>query len=713
MKHLLNIFCGLMLLFPFAANCQTDLKGIDPRDIKVEISKYGDTTRYYYDENDNKILHGWQFKDFGLIEERCYYEHGIKRGDRYYCCNYAYDGNENRSSIEGKLNDNGKLDSIWRKSIDLNMLDVSSWEYVKDRNGFERWDNGILIGYTTDRYAHEIDERDTYDFIEKLDDETAAVYSGNVDGLYINNWTVTNVFLRQNGEFDELDEELKKLMDSALKNDLDFSVFNGTQFRIGTIRIYNEKDYEPTIRDQRIFDCGVENNCDIVSNYRFNLNYKNGTRLTPEYYLFNILTRIKYTPVEEIIRIYDTIEISSDDSVINNFFNYLKNGGGIYFTEKLEYKTFDLDYSESNKGFPREFDIAKLYYINPDEIGIFENYFKEKKKRDEERKRQEELKRKKEEVENCLSKIYFFEGNGLSSITDDNVKSSYQKIRSEYVKERYDTITEQDIELLKEFVVFSNKIDDLSKNEMATFNQNNVEIRKVASLLCADALPIYEKEISIESKPFDDINGLNSIIDEYKNKIKMQEDFLKFAKKRQLINETENSLIEAISGNSVPLKGAMRIATGQDVADIATTVGDLSKEKKSGNKHLEKVYNEYKKSFDFSWSNNGDWAERLNTFADNQNKYLRCVSLLVEIESNDAKILEATKKLKRIKKAYSEYKETLNFETIPHSDDNKTLEEFVQFQTKVFQNINSKGEFVNDSLKKIKDLNEKKAILTK
>jgi hypothetical protein len=192
---------------------------------------------------------------------------------------------------------------------------------------------------------------------------------------------------------------------------------------------------------------------------------------------------------------------------------------------------------------------------------------------------------------------------------------------------------------------------------------------------------------------------------------------LKFAKKRQLINETENSLIEAISGNSVLLKGAMRIATGlatgQDVADIATTVEDLSEEKKSGNKHLKKVYNEYKKSFDFSWSNNGDWAERLNTFADNQNKYLRCVSLLAEIESNDAKILEASTKLKRIKKAYSEYKETLNFETIPHSDDNKTLEEFVKFQTKVFQNINNKGEFVNDSLKKIKDLNEKKAILTK
>ena len=370
---------------------------------------------------------------------------------------------------------------------------------------------------------------------------------------------------------------------------------------------------------------------------------------------------------------------------------------------------------ESKDGIMPVYSIhtEKKYHIDPNEVEQIENYLKGRKRQEEERKRQEELKRKKEEVENCLSKIYFFEGNGLSSITDDNVKSSYQKIRSEYVKERYDTITEQDIELLKEFVVFSNKIDDLSKNEMATFNQNNVEIRKVASLLCADALPIYEKEISIESKPFDDINGLNSIIDEYKNKIKMQEDFLKFAKKRQLINETENSLIEAISGNSVPLKGAMRIATGQDVADIATTVGDLSKEKKSGNKHLEKVYNEYKKSFDFSWSNNGDWAERLNTFADNQNKYLRCVSLLVEIESNDAKILEATKKLKRIKKAYSEYKETLNFETIPHSDDNKTLEEFVKFQTKVFQNINSKGEFVNDSLKKIKDLNEKKAILTK
>lgn len=690
MKHLLNIFCGLMLLFPFAANCQTNLKEIDPRDIKVEISKYGDTTRYYYDEDDNKILHGWQCKATDYGKRECYsYKHGIFDMNTYYYTNY-YD------EIQGKFT-NGKLDSIWYES--------------NYSNEWEAWDNGNLYAYRSwkrDKYNYQ--EKFYFFNFRKVDDETAEVYKGDVDGLSIDNFTVTNVFLRQNGEFDELDEELKKLMDSALKNDLDFSVFNGTQFRIGTMRIYNEDDYRPMISGSFSIDKNIKENS-------FNLNYKNGTRLTPEYYLFNILTRIKFTPVEEIIRIFDTIEISSDDSVINNFFNYLKNGGGIYFTEKLEYKTFDLDYSESNEGFPREFDIAKQYYINPDEIGILENYFKEKKKRDEERKRQKELERKKEEVEKCLSKIYFFEGNGLDSITDDNVKSSYQKIRSEYVKERYDTITEQDIELLKKFVGFGNKIEDLSKNEMATFNQNNVEIRKVASLLCADALPIYEKEISIESKPFDDINGLNSIIDEYKNKIKMQEDFLKFAKKRQLINETENSLIEAISGNSVLLKGAMRIATGlatgQDVVDIATTVDDLSKEKKSGNKHLKKVYDEYKKSFDFSWSNNGDWAERLNTFADNQNKYLRCVSLLAEIESNDAKILEATKKLKRIKKAYSEYKETLNFETIPHSDDNKTLEEFVKFQTKVFQNITSKGEFVNDSLKKIKDLNEKKAILTK
>ncbi|MEE1096726.1 MAG: hypothetical protein U0K83_00200 [Bacteroidales bacterium] len=695
MKHLLNIFCGLMLLFPFAANCQTNLKGIDPRDIKVEISKYGDTTRYYYDENDNKILHGWQCKHLEGSYWECYsYKHGIFDRNTYYY--YGY----NDIEIKGRFT-NGKLDSIW---YDYNF-------FGDDDDTWEAWDNGDLYAYRScSGYMYGYRKKFYFFNFRKVDDETAEVYKGDVDGLSIDNFTITNVFLRQNGEFDELDEELKKLMDSALKNDLDFSVFNGTQFRIGTMRIYNEDDYLPMISKSFSIDKNIEENS-------FNLNYKNGTRLTPEYYLFNILTRIKFTPVEEIIRICDTIEISSDDSVINNFFNYLKNGGGIYFTEKLEYKTFDLDYSESNEGFPREFDIAKLYYINPDEIGILENYFKEKKKRDEERKRQKELKRKKEEVENCLSKIYFFEGNGLNSITDDNVKSSYQNIRSEYVKERYDTITEQDIELLKKFVVFGNKIEDLSKNEMATFNQNNVEIRKVASLLCADALSIYEKEISIESKPFDDINGLNSIIDEYKNKIKMQEDFLKFAKKRQLINETENSLIEAISGNSVLLKGAMRIATGlatgQDVADIATTVDDLSKEKKSGNKHLKKVYDEYKKSFDFSWSNNGDWAERLNTFADNQNKYLRCVSLLAEIESNDAKILEATKKLKRIKKAYSEYKETLNFETIPHSDDNKTLEEFVKFQTKVFQNINSKGEFVNDSLKKIKDLNEKKAILTK
>ena len=522
MKHLLNIFCGLMLLFPFAANCQTDLKGIDPRDIKVEIGGYGDTTRYYYDENDNKILHGWQCKYAGdyyynRYYRECYsYKHGIFDMNTYY---YYYKNGDLK--IKGRFT-NGKLDSIW---YDYNYSG-------DDDDTWEAWDNGNLYAYRSDKYYD--DHYRSFNF-SKVNDETAAVYKGDVDGLSIDNFTVTNVFLRQNGEFDELDEELKKLMDGALKNDLDFSVFNGTQFRIGTMRIYNEYDYKPMISNSFSIDKNIKENS-------FNLNYKNGTRLTPEYYLFNILTRIKYTPVEEIIRIYDTIEISSDDSVINNFFNYLKNGGGIYFTEKLEYKTFDLDYSESNKGFPREFDIAKLYYINPDEIGIFENYFKEKKKRDEERKRQEELKRKKEEVENCLSKIYFFEGNGLSSITDDNVKSSYQKIRSEYVKERYDTITEQDIELLKEFVVFSNKIDDLSKNEMATFNQNNVEIRKVASLLCADALPIYEKEISIESKPFDDINGLNSIIDEYKNKIKMQEDFLKFAKKRQLINETENSL---------------------------------------------------------------------------------------------------------------------------------------------------------------------------
>ncbi|MEE1190319.1 MAG: hypothetical protein UHN41_06085 [Bacteroidales bacterium] len=534
MKHLLNIFCGLMLLFPFAANCQTDLKDIDPRDIKVEIGTSGDTTRYYYDEDDNKILHGWQckvgYKGVGIIRECYSYKHGIFDSNTYY---YFY-------GLQGKFT-NGKLDSIW----------YDSNRFGDDDDTWEAWDNGNLYAYRSDKYYDSYYDDDYYQRrkfyffnFSKVNDETAAVYKGDVDGLSIDNLTVTNVFLRQNGEFDELDEELKKLMDTALKNDLDFSVFNGTQFRIGTMRIYNKYDYKPMISVSFSIDKNIKENS-------FNRNYKNGTRLTPPYYVFNILTRIKYTPVEEIIRIYDTIEISSDDSVINNFFNYLKNGGGIYFTENLEYKTFDLDH---NEGFPREFDIAKQYYINPDEIGILENYFKEKKKRDEERKRQKELKRKKEEVENYLSKIYFFEGNGVNSITDDNVKSSYQKIRSEYVKERYDTITEQDIELLKKFVVFGNKIDDLSKNEMATFNQNNVEIRKIASLLCADALPIYEKEISIESKPFDDINGLNSIIDEYKNKIKMQEDFLKFAKKRQLINETENSLIEAISGNSVLLK---------------------------------------------------------------------------------------------------------------------------------------------------------------
>lgn len=772
MKHLLNIFCGLMLLFPFAANCQTDLKDIDPRDIKVEISKYGDTTRYYYDENDNKILHGKQVSRntdclFGkatyIYTSYRNYNHGVLDGNvedlRFYRDPFVKSDEWKLVGQKKGSYTNGKVDGHWEK------YSYSDKDQKLVLNRWEDWVNGTLFGFYNGKA--------NINFSFLPDSMSAMISSGEffLEGklLKVNKSTgiVTNVFLRQNGEFEELDDELKQLMDNYI-NTGDESVFQGTNFKLDVITITNPPfcDYQTLSSDAFFYEDYYDNN-DVILN-KYDIRYKYHV-IYPQDFKMKILTRIKYTPTEEIkyeiekaIGKIDSISLKIESIAKMDFrsaevrlysTDYFFSSLREYFSlPKLDKENFHIIKNDLKKelekqkkqiydnikekqwiglgeehyyigswGFESKDGIMpvysihteKKYHIDPNEVEQIENYLKGRKRQEEERKRQEELKRKKEEVENCLSKIYFFEGNGLNSITDDNVKSSYQKIRSEYVKERYDTITEQDIELLKEFVVFSNKIDDLSKNEMATFNQNNVEIRKVASLLCADALPIYEKEISIESKPFDDINGLNSIIDEYKNKIKMQEDFLKFAKKRQLINETENSLIEAISGNSVPLKGAMRIATGQDVADIATTVGDLSKEKKSGNKHLEKVYNEYKKSFDFSWSNNGDWAERLNTFADNQNKYLRCVSLLAEIESNDAKILEATKKLKRIKKAYSEYKETLNFETIPHSDDNKTLEEFVKFQTKVFQNINSKGEFVNDSLKKIKDLNEKKAILTR
>lgn len=779
MKHLLNIFCGLMLLFPFAANCQTNLKEIDPRDIKVEISKYGDTTRYYYDEDDNKILHGRQVSRntdglYGEVTDIYYsyrnYNHGVLDGnvEDLHFYRDPFVKNDEWELIKQKTGSytNGKVDGYWEE------YRYSDKDQKLVLNRWEDWVNGTLFGFYNGKA--------NIHFLFFPDSMSAMIYSGEffLEGelLKVNKSTgiVTNVFLRQNGEFEELDDELKQLMDNYI-NTGDESVFQGTNCKLDVITITNPPfcDYSTLSSNVSFYDNGdfYDNNDARLNKYDIMYKYH---IIYPQDFKIKILTRIKYTPTEEIkyeiekafgkidsislkiesiakkdfrsaedLRLYSTGHLFSSlreyfslPKLDKENFHIIKNDlkkelekqkKQIYdnIKEKQWIGLGEEHYYIGSWGFNSKDGIMpvysihteKKYHIDPNEVEQIENYLKERKRQEEERKRQEELKRKKQEVENCLSKIYFFEGNGVNSITDDNVKSSYQKIRSEYVKERYDTITEQDIELLKKFVVFGNKIEDLSKNEMATFNQNNVEIRKVASLLCADALSIYEKEISIESKPFDDINGLNSIIDEYKNKIKMQEDFLKFAKKRQLINETENSLIEAISGNSVLLKGAMRIATGlatgQDVVDIATTVDDLSKEKKSGNKHLKKVYDEYKKSFDFSWSNNGDWAERLNTFADNQNKYLRCVSLLAEIESNDAKILEATKKLKRIKKAYSEYKETLNFETIPHSDDNKTLEEFVKFQTKVFQNITSKGEFVNDSLKKIKDLNEKKAILTK
>ena len=204
MKHLLNIFCGLMLLFPFAANCQTDLKDIDPRDIKVEIGEYRDTTRYYYDENDNKILHGWQckyawsYKHTGSINdwEYYYYKHGIFDRNTYYYTN----------EIQGKFT-NGKLDSIW---YDYNYSG-------DDDDTWEAWDNGNLYAYRSYKYDY-YDQKKFYFFnFSKVNDETAEVYKGDVDGLSIDNFTVTNVFLRQNGEFDELDEELKKLMGSALK----------------------------------------------------------------------------------------------------------------------------------------------------------------------------------------------------------------------------------------------------------------------------------------------------------------------------------------------------------------------------------------------------------------------------------------------------------------------------------------------------------------
>lgn len=412
---------------------------------------------------------------------------------------------------------NGKVDGHWEK------YSYSDKDQKLVLNRWEDWVNGTLFGFYNGKA--------NINFYFLPDSMSAMISSGEffLEGklLKVNKSTgiVTNVFLRQNGEFEELDDELKQLMDNYI-NTGDESVFQGTNFKLDVITITNPPfcDYLTLSSDAFFYEDSYDNN-DVILN-KYDIKYKYHV-IYPQDFKMKILTRIKYTPTEEIkyeiekaIGKIDSISLKIESIAKMDFrsaevrlysTDYFFSSLREYFSlPKLDKENFHIIKNDLKKelekqkkqiydnikekqwiglgeehyyigswGFVSKAGIMpvysihteKKYHIDPNEVEQIENYLKERKRQEEARKRQEELKRKKEEVENCLSKIYFFEGNGLSSITDDNVKSSYQKIRSEYVKERYDTITEQDIELLKEFVVFSNKIDDLSKNEMATFNR--------------------------------------------------------------------------------------------------------------------------------------------------------------------------------------------------------------------------------------------------
>ncbi len=652
-----NLLCCIMLAIPVAGYCQIDLNSIDNINIKIETSG-ADTIRYYYDEDDNKILHGKQVdyydveRFFGEINsikiKYTNYKHGILDGDFFweYRIRNPFDENDKlkvEESITGSFT-NGKIDGLWEK------YSYSEKEKALVLERWERWKYGIMYGFYNGNANINFFETDL---------ETAIIFFGKFifdDNLLEVNEAgiVTNAFLRQNGEFEQFNEEMQKLMDRYLETGKD-SVFRGTNYRLNTITITSPPfcDYKTISRE-------------FAPDSAYNKYYDNSWGYYPTAFKVHILTRIKYTPIEEIQEIIPLFtDILSLKSIRENLSFSL--GERRYYISPI-YGGKDDDYPFSIYAEP------SYYYINPDDTTKLDEYI-------EKEIRKLEQKERTDRYLNELNKISSIESEIKTIDIDAHVLLSYKNIRSTMIKDSYDSITEQDIDFLKEFIKFSEefKTSFVDKEIDVKFNNNDKKIKELANLYCKDILPIYQKEITNPSRVFSEISDFNSLTNDYEVAIKKQEDLINYLTKREIIANKETSFYP----------------------------------KNTNYQHLVKFYEDYKKSFDFSWGNNGDWLNRLNEFEDNQNEYIRCISLLQQVEEKDIAIIEESKKLKRIKKVYLEYKESLNFETIPHIDKNKSLVEFIDFQTKVLNNIKSKGEEVNDSLKKAKELKDKIEVLTK
>ncbi len=617
-----KILCCIILSIPLIGNCQTDIN--EP--IYMETFPGGDTVRFYYDESDNKILHGKQVNIDFYVKKECNYKHGVLDGEYIKTWNYDYGV---RRKIIGFYK-NGVVDSIWsdyRYSEKTNQLELFHWE---------EWNNEKLLrlyNNKADIHLHPIDN---------INSSSAQIYNGVVALEYIlleinEDGIVTNAFLRQNGDIEKFNEEMQTLMDTYLETKND-SIFLKTNFRITTVfadsrTIY---DYDSYLHKGKENYIGNPIGCPDIK--------------------VKILKRIKYTPVEEIIESLNEIKrrYSANDmrntisSIRENLCFYL--GGNTFSSGPFYWHTY--------------------CHINPNDIDTIENYIQNL----------EEKERRKKEVSNLLNtlKNLELERHIIRQYINEN---TYENIRSTMVKKSYKNITEKDIELLREFIGFVEDIKStfVDKKVSVTFNNNDKKIKNLAYKNCDDILPIYEKEVNNPVRTFNTISEFYKLVNEYEAAIKKQEDFINYLNKRETIKNKDNSFYQNATNY----------------------------------KHLVKTYEEYKQSFNLSWSNNGDWVNRLNEFECSQNEYIRCCNLLEKINDNDIIIIEASKEFKRIKKAYSEYKKSLNFENIPHVDKNKSLVEFVEFQTKVLNNIKSKGEEINDSLKKVKKLNDKKEVLTK
>lgn len=625
------------------------------------------TSSFYYDDSDNKILHGKQTTTVNVNEkdlirkenEVITYKDGVLDGPWSYTLYFKkhvevqWDRwTRTTNDIFEEVNNSGE----YKQGKPHGKWTYSSKEDVK--NPFDPINKEEKFTFTCDN-GKLIEFSDHNNISYTLDSNMIKEGTIRIGGKQykIQDGVVINFFNRANGDVDQVDTEVSEIIKRYIGSD-DKSFQYKTRYRFevwNANKAYGKLDFLKLPM------------------------YVNKIEFPEGKIEFIMASRINYTPLSELKELIDYMNELPDVEYLSKYFEL---------------------YHDYRK---------KIYYINPNDLDSViqhitniknkreeEARIAEEKRKEEERKRKEEEQKRKEITDlynSVLTENKKNESLLTNSYFDEKYKKpSYKKICNEMglnTISHYkqwgitDIVTANEIEQFKQLLTFISDfrtyvIED-SIND--SFYKKSKEIKEFSKIHCKDVGKVYSAEYKKHKELF---TYSFSSYAEFQNYMKtinevlaIQTQCLEFIEKRQNINTTQANM----------------------EADIASI------------KQLKKEYNSYKKSFDFSWSVDTTCFDKLRKFEQYQEDCKNNIELNKEITKNEAIILELTKDFKRIKKAYLNSKESFNLLATPNNGSNKPLEDFISFQKSVIDNIKTSREATNINLKKIKDKNKIKEIL--